>query len=88
MWVRPGAHAEVVGGRRDGPRGPALVVAVRARAVDGRANAAVEAALAGAFGVRRSAVGIVAGHRSRDKIVDIAGDDAILAARLDALLNA
>jgi uncharacterized protein YggU (UPF0235/DUF167 family) len=84
--VRPGARADVVGGRRDGPRGPALLVAVRARAVDGQANAAVAAALAVAFGVRRTAVEIVAGHRSRDKLVAIEGDVVVLTARLEVLL--
>jgi uncharacterized protein YggU (UPF0235/DUF167 family) len=76
----------MVGGRWDGQRGPALLVTVRARAVDGQANAAVEAALAAAFGVRRAAVEIVAGHRSRDKLVAIDGDDVVLTARLDVLL--
>jgi uncharacterized protein YggU (UPF0235/DUF167 family) len=85
--VRPGARAEAVGGRRDGPRGPSLLVAVRARAVDGQANTAVEAVLAQAFGVRRADVGIVAGHRSRDKIVEIRGDEAALQERLGALLG-
>jgi uncharacterized protein len=84
--VRPGAKVDVVGGRRDGPRGQALLVAVRARAVDGQANAAVEAALAEAFGVRRADVGIIAGHRSRDKIVEIRGEDNALRARLAVLL--
>jgi uncharacterized protein len=84
--VRPGAKADAVGGHRDGPRGPALLVTVRARAVDGQANSAVEVALAEAFGVRRAAVEIVVGHRSRDKLFSIEGDDAVLTARLDALL--
>jgi uncharacterized protein YggU (UPF0235/DUF167 family) len=69
MWigirVRPGARADAVGGGWDGPRGRALLVAVRARAVDGQANAAVIEALAAAFGVHRSAVSITAGHPGR-----------------------
>ena len=87
MRVRPGARADAVGGRRDGPRSPALLVAVRARAVDGQANAAVEAALAEAFEVRRADVGIVAGYRSRDKVVEIRGGEPALQARLAALLG-
>lgn len=83
--VRPGARADEVGGRWDGPRGPALLVAVRARAVEGRANAAVVALLAAAFGVRRGDVEIVAGHHGRDKIVELDGDAPALAARLAAL---
>lgn len=54
--VRPGAKADAVGGRWDGPRGTALLVAVRARAVEGAANTAVVTAVAAAFGLRRGAV--------------------------------
>jgi uncharacterized protein len=85
--VRPGARRAAVGGSWAGPRGPALLVAVRARAVEGAANAAVVAALAAAFGLRRSAVELVAGARGRDKIVMLDGDDEELAARLAQLLG-
>jgi len=60
-------------------------VRVSARAVDGKATEAALAAVAGAFGVRRSAVTLVSGASSRTKIVDIAaGDPRILA---DLLAN-
>lgn len=85
--VRPGARAEAVGGCWDGPRGPALLVEVRARAVDGRANEAVVAALASAFGVRRADVTITAGARGRDKIVEVTGDESVLRDRAAALRN-
>jgi uncharacterized protein len=84
--VKAGARRTVVGGRWDGPGGPALVVAVTAPAVEGKANAAVVEALAEAFGVRRSRVRIVAGARGRDKVVEIDGA-AGLDARLSALLR-
>jgi uncharacterized protein YggU (UPF0235/DUF167 family) len=84
--VRPGARADAVGGTWAGPRGPALVVAVRARAVDGAANAAVVAALAAAFGLRRGDVEIVAGARARDKIVTLRGDPGELATRVAELM--
>jgi uncharacterized protein YggU (UPF0235/DUF167 family) len=84
--VRPGARADSVGGTWAGPRGPALVVAVRARAVDGAANAAVVAALAAAFGLRRGDVEIVAGARARDKIVTLRGDPGELATRVADLM--
>jgi uncharacterized protein len=84
--VRPGARHDAVGGSWAGPRGPALVVAVRARAVEGAANAAVAAALAAAFGLRRSDVTLVTGARGRDKVVQLRGDQAELRARLERLL--
>ena len=85
--VRPGARADRVGGRWAGPRGPALLVAVRAPAMDGRANAAVVGALAAEFGLRAAQVAIVAGHRGRDKIVELYGDPGQLAVRLAQLLD-
>ena len=48
--------------------------------MDGKATEAALAAVAGAFGVRRSAVTLVSGASSRTKLVDVAaGDPRILA---------
>jgi uncharacterized protein (TIGR00251 family) len=69
--VRPAAHRPAVGGRWDGRLGPALIVAVTAPAVDGKANEAVRRALADALGVHHRDVTIVAGARSRDKVVAV-----------------
>jgi uncharacterized protein YggU (UPF0235/DUF167 family) len=73
--VRPGAGRTAVGGGHDG----ALVVRVGARAVNGQATEAALAAVAAAFGVRRSAVTLVTGATSRTKVVDVDGgtDDAL-----------
>ncbi len=76
--VKPGARATRVGGKRDGD----LVVAVTARAVDGRATDAALAALAQAFGVRRRDVRLVAGPTRRRKVVDVAGASAQVLERL------
>jgi len=76
--VRPGSARPGVGGEHDG----ALVVRVSARAVDGKATEAALTALATAFGVRRSAVGLVSGASSRVKIVEIAAGDPRLLANL------
>jgi len=74
--VRPGSAHPVVGGEHAG----ALVVRVSARAVAGKATEAALAAVAGAFGVRRSAVTLVSGASSRTKVIDVdAGDPRILA---------
>jgi uncharacterized protein YggU (UPF0235/DUF167 family) len=74
--VRPGSAHPGAGGEHAG----ALVVRVSARAADGKATEAALSAIAGAFGVRRSAVTLVSGASSRTKIVDVAaGDPRILA---------
>jgi uncharacterized protein (TIGR00251 family) len=85
--VKPGARRDEVGGRWDGGSGAALVVAVTAAAVEGKANDAVRAALAAAFGVRRRDVRIVSGERGRDKLVELHDAPADAAARLAALLS-
>jgi uncharacterized protein len=53
--------------------GGALKVRVAAAPEAGRANAAVEALLAAALGIRKSAVRIAAGHGAARKRVDIGG---------------
>src|SRR4030081_383887 len=70
--VRPAAHHPAVGGRWDGKLGPALIVAVTAPAVDGKANEAVRRVLADALRVHRRDITIVTGTRSRDKVVVVA----------------
>lgn len=62
----------------------ALVVAVQAPAVDGRATAAALAALAKALGCRAREVTLIGGATSRTKVVEVPDD---LAARLAALLD-
>lgn len=76
--VRPGSARPGLGGELDG----ALIVRVSARAVEGKATEAAMAAVAEAFGVRRQAVTLVTGASSRTKIVDVAGADPAVLARL------
>jgi uncharacterized protein YggU (UPF0235/DUF167 family) len=71
--VRPGAGRTRVGGRYDGPHGAALIIAVGAPAVDGRATEAVRRALADALGVRPGGVVLRLGSTSRDKVFAVAG---------------
>jgi uncharacterized protein YggU (UPF0235/DUF167 family) len=77
--VRPGASTTGVGGDYGG----ALVVRVKARAVDGQATEAALVAVAAAFGVRRRAVTLVAGAASRTKVIEIVGGQQAV---LDELL--
>ena len=83
--VKPGAKREAVGGRWGDD---ALVVAVAAPAVEGKANEAVRKALARAFGVRKQDVDVIAGERGRDKVVQVesapAGAAEVLARLLDS----
>jgi uncharacterized protein len=48
-----------------------LHVWVRARAIDGQANAAIEQTIAQALGMRKRQVRIVSGARSRHKLLEI-----------------
>lgn len=83
--VKPRAQVQRVGGQW-GPG--ALLVEVQAAAVDGKANAAVVAALAVAFALPRRQITIVGGLRSRSKVVEIEGEADMVAARLVELLRA
>lgn len=49
-----------------------FIVAVKEPPADGRANRAIERAVAGYFKVPPSRVRIVSGHASREKIIEIA----------------
>ena len=85
--VKPGASRSAVGGSYGDP--PALVVAVHAQPVDGRANEAVVSALADALGVKPRHVRVASGHTSRTKHIVIDSpdvDDAELAARIAILM--
>lgn len=79
--VRPGASKVGVGGSVGGR----LQVRVHEQAVDGNATAAALKAVAEAFGLRPAAVRLVSGPTSRDKTVELEGDDSVLKARLAVL---
>lgn len=83
--VKPGSSRSWVGGRYLGPYGPALVIAVTAPPVDGRATEAARRALAEALGVRRGAVSLGAGAAGRNKIFYVGGVSAEIAQRLHQL---
>lgn len=81
--VKPGARKDRVGGRWGES---ALIVAVAAPAVEGKANEQVRAVLAKAFGVRKADVSLVAGDRGRDKVVELSPTPEDAAERLNKLL--
>jgi uncharacterized protein YggU (UPF0235/DUF167 family) len=83
--VKPGSARVRVGGRYEGPYGPALVVAVPAPPVDGRATEAARRALAEALGVRQAQVDLRTGAASRDKLFTITDPPADLDDRIRSL---
>ena len=76
--VRVSVHVQPRAVRTEfaGVHGAALKIRLAAPPVDGAANAALVAFLAGEFGVPRRAVRIVAGHGARSKIVELDGVSA------------
>lgn len=82
--ARPGAKKAGVLGEHDG----ALRVAVTAPPEGGRANAALEEALAEALGVKRWQVELLSGHVTRDKRFLVRGvGREELAAKLAGLMG-
>ncbi len=65
--VKPNSKAQSI---REDPDG-SLTVRLKSPPVDGRANDELIRALAEKFGVPKSRVGIVTGHSSRTKLVEI-----------------
>lgn len=85
--LQPGASADRIEGWETDPSGRAVLkIRLRARPIEGQANAALVKFLAQALDLPKSAVKLARGNQSRLKMVDISGlDDAALRARLDAL---
>jgi uncharacterized protein YggU (UPF0235/DUF167 family) len=79
LMVRAHPGASRTGAEWDGA---VLHVRIRARAIEGAANRELIQAVADTVGVRRSAVSLVAGERSRNKIFEVTGLDPASLARL------
>jgi hypothetical protein len=76
--VKPGAARTRVGGCHLAAGGPALVIAVTAPAVGGRATEAARRALADALAVRPAAVALHRGANRRDKLFTVPAEVAEL----------
>jgi len=85
--LQPGASSDRIDGWDVDAEGrPVLKVRVRARPVEGEANAALVKLLAKALGVSRSSLALARGGQSRLKMIAVEGLDAAeLAARLDGI---
>lgn len=80
--AKPGSRSEGIV-----RRGAEIVVAVRARAQEGRANEAVVRAVADWLGIAPSRVVLLHGASGRRKLLALEGlDDAELRARIDELM--
>jgi uncharacterized protein len=85
--LTPRARADRVDGIiRSADGAPLLKVSVTAPPAEGRANDALLALLAKQWGLARRDVALIGGARSRNKLVHIAGDPAVLRPRLAATL--
>jgi len=83
--VQPKSRRPGIQGRSVSAHGACLRIGVNQAAEDGRANRAACAVLAAALHVPASAVSVALGQTSRDKTLHVAGDAALLTARLEAL---
>jgi hypothetical protein len=83
--VQPRARQPGLGGLKAAADGPRLALAVTEAPEDGRANRAACATLAAALGIASSAVDVAQGATSREKLLRVAGDAALLGPRLEAL---
>ena len=83
--AQPKARRPGIVGTSPGVDGPRLRLAVTEAAEDGRANRAVCAMLAGALGLAASAVTLLQGAGSREKLLQVAGDPDALAPKLKEL---
>ena len=85
--LTPGAAADRIDGwETDADGRPVLKVRVRARPVEGEANAALIQLLAKSLGVPRSSVSLARGGQSRLKMIEVVGlDDDDLRARITGL---
>ncbi|WP_395945380.1 DUF167 domain-containing protein [Brevundimonas sp.] len=88
--LAPGASVDRIDGWDVDPEGrPVLKVRVRARPVDGEANAALVKFLAKALGVSKSSVDLARGGQSRLKMIVVEGvEPAELKSRLDGIIAA
>jgi len=78
--VTPKASRDAIVGVMATADGLALKVAVTAPADKGKANAAVIALIADAFGIAKSHITLTMGETDRRKVLRVSGDPATLAA--------
>ena len=89
LRVKPGASRLAILGRTVlAENQEAVVLAISAPPEGGKANDAVVALLAKAWRIPKSRLGIVVGLAARTKIIEVAGDAAVVSATLGSWLAA
>ena len=86
--LTPKSSRDAIDGFVETTSGSALRARVRAVPEQGKANRALEVAVANWLGLAKSSVAVTAGGKSRMKTVVIKGDPEQLAAQLTALAEA
>jgi hypothetical protein len=84
--LTPKSSADAIEGVEATADGPALKARVRAVPSDGEANAAIERLLADWLGVPKRSVSVTSGHKSRVKLLTVAGEPDVLERRLTSTL--
>ena len=85
MKVQPKSRRPGIQGAALSAHGPCLRIGVSEAPEDGKANRAVCAVLAETLRVPNAAVTVTLGQTSRDKTLHVAGDAALLSAKLETL---
>lgn len=83
LHVQPGASKAAIVGLLD----DRVKVSVTKKAVDGEANEAVRELLADSFNVKKAAVSLLKGDKSRQKTVLLKGDSQLLLNKLHQIID-
>ncbi len=86
LYVQPGAKVSAILGEREAGDGPRLKIKLKARAIEGQANAALLELIAELMHVPKSTVSLQAGSTARLKTVHVRGESQTLLNKLHQLI--
>ncbi len=85
LYVQPGAKVSALLGEREAGDGPRLKIKLKARAIEGQANAALVELIAELMHVPKSTVSLQAGSTARLKTIHVRGESQALLSKLQRL---
>lgn len=85
LYVQPGAKVSALLGERETGDGPRLKIKLKARAIEGQANAALVELIAELMHVPKSSVTLQAGSTARLKTIHVRGESQALLSKLQQL---